>query len=230
MPVADRLGQSALLSTDFETNKPPMKRLEFINVTASDAAAGLCDALGVNDSSRRRIRVQVMKDFWRKEKQQKRILPCMTSPSRASLPAFRLIKEAFKESEKTQPSPAIPEPRIPPTLYAPEQWRVLFGSSFLQDHCCPTPPLSMMSNNVKTYFVRGRAPVVAILDSLTIMHVGSTAREESILLEARKRYVFAIASLRLDTTRTEPEMSLAGLLLVAMVILLSEVLLPIDVF
>jgi hypothetical protein len=63
-----------------------MKRLEFINVTGSDAAAGLSDALGVNDSSRRRIRVQVMKDFWRKEKKQKkRILPCMASHSPASL-------------------------------------------------------------------------------------------------------------------------------------------------
>ena len=50
-----------------------MKRLEFINVTGSDAAASLSDALGVDDSSRRRIRVQVMKDFWRKEKKQKKL-------------------------------------------------------------------------------------------------------------------------------------------------------------
>jgi hypothetical protein len=66
--------------------------------------------------------------------------------------------------------------------------------------------------------------VTAILDSLIIMHVGSTSKNEGLLLEARKRYVFAIASLRLDTSRKEPEMSLAGLLMVAMCILLSEVL------
>jgi hypothetical protein len=86
-----------------------------------------------------------------------------------------------------------------------------------------------MSSNVETYFVRGKAPVTAILDSLIIMHVGSTSRDERLLLEARKRYVFAITSLRLDTGRKEPEMSLAGLLMVAMCILLSEVLLPIDI-
>lgn len=56
-----------------------MKRLEFINVTGSDVAAGFGNAVGVDESSRRRIRVQVMKDFWRKEKKQKRILPCMKS-------------------------------------------------------------------------------------------------------------------------------------------------------
>jgi hypothetical protein len=86
-----------------------------------------------------------------------------------------------------------------------------------------------MSSNVETYFVRGRAPVTAILDSLIMMHVGSTSRDEGLLLEARKRYVFAITSLRLDTSRKDSEMSLAGLLMVAMCILLSEVILPIDI-
>jgi hypothetical protein len=63
-----------------------MKRLEFINVTDSDVAGGLGDALGVNESSRRRIRVQVMKDFWRKErKQQQRTRPCMRSYSTTRL-------------------------------------------------------------------------------------------------------------------------------------------------
>jgi len=61
------------------TTPPPMKRLEFINMSGSDGAAGLGDALSVTRSSRRRIRVQVMKDFWRKERRQKRVLPCTTS-------------------------------------------------------------------------------------------------------------------------------------------------------
>jgi len=59
-----------------------MKQLEFISVTSSDVAAGLdAGALGVDKSSRRRIRVQVMKDFRRKEKKQQRIIPCTTNPS-----------------------------------------------------------------------------------------------------------------------------------------------------
>jgi hypothetical protein len=101
--------------------------------------------------------------------------------------------------------------------------------SLLQDHCYHSPHPSLMSSNAGVYFTRGKAPVTAILDSLVIMHVGSTSRDEGLLLEARKRYVFAITSLRLDTGRKEPEMSLAGLLMVAMCILLSEVLLPVDV-
>jgi hypothetical protein len=122
--------------------------------------------------------------------------------------------------------PAVSEPRIPLAIYVPTLWRSSFASSLLEDHCYPFPHPSLMSNNVETYFVRGKAPVTAILDSLIIMHVGSTSKDEGLLLEARKRYVFAIASLRLDTSRKEPEMSLAGLLMVAMCILLNEVLSP----
>jgi hypothetical protein len=137
--------------------------------------------------------------------------------------AFRLIDQVCKESERARP---LPEPRIPLTLCVPDLWRSSFASSLLQDHCYHSPHPSLMSNNVETYFVRGKAPVTAVLDSLIIMHVGSTSRDKGLLLEARKRYIFAINSLRLDTTRTEPEMSLAGLLMVAMCILLSEVLSP----
>jgi hypothetical protein len=56
-----------------------MKQLEFINVTSSDVAASLGDTLSVDETSRRRIRVQVMKDFWRKERGQQGLPPCMTS-------------------------------------------------------------------------------------------------------------------------------------------------------
>jgi hypothetical protein len=52
-----------------------MERLEFINVKSSDVATSLGDALSVNESSRRRIRVQVMKDFWRKERKQQQRTP-----------------------------------------------------------------------------------------------------------------------------------------------------------
>jgi len=86
----------------------------------------------------------------------------------------------------------------------------------------------MLSSNIPKYFARGKAPVNAIFDALLLLHVGSTLGDKCLLLEARKPYVFAITSLRLDTTRSEPEMPLAGILMVAMGILKSEVLLPVD--
>lgn len=85
-----------------------------------------------------------------------------------------------------------------------------------------------MSNNVDVYFARDKAPVAAILDSVTIMHVGSTARDEGLLMEARKRYVFAITSLRLDTARSKPNMSISGSLMVAMCIMLDQVVFSIN--
>jgi len=85
-----------------------------------------------------------------------------------------------------------------------------------------------MSNNVDVYFARDKAPVAAILDSVTIMHVASTARDEGLLMEARKRYVFAITSLRLDTARSKPNMSVSGSLMVAMCIMLDQVVFPIN--
>jgi hypothetical protein len=110
----------------------------------------------------------------------------------------------------------------------PEFWRSSFASSLLRDHCYQFPHPSLMSNNVDVYFARDKAPVAAILDSVTIMHVASTARDEGLLMEARKRYVFAITSLRLDTARSKPNMSMSGSLMVAMCILLDQVVFPID--
>jgi hypothetical protein len=74
-----------------------------------------------------------------------------------------------------------------------------------------------------TIYVYGSAPAVAIMDAAAIMHVGCTASDQSLVLEARKRCVFAVNGLRLEVSRSRPEMALSGVLILVMGILANQV-------
>jgi hypothetical protein len=74
-----------------------------------------------------------------------------------------------------------------------------------------------------TIYVYGSAPAVAIMDAAAIMHVGCTASDQSLVLEARKRCVFAVNGLRLEASRSRPEMALSGVLILVMGILANQV-------
>jgi hypothetical protein len=119
----------------------------------------------------------------------------------------------------------MPPSRLPPTIRTPGLWRSLFAQSmagglFPKEQGYDIP---WEKNITYTYHVHGCAPVVAILDALSLVHVGSTTGDSLLLLEARKRYVCAIESLRLDASRPKPKMPLAEMMTVAMGILMSEV-------
>jgi hypothetical protein len=58
---------------------------------------------------------------------------------------------------------------------------------------------------------------------LSLLHVGSTTRDENLILEARKRYVRAIYNLRTRASHKNLRMPAAGLIIVVMGILMSEV-------
>lgn len=105
-------------------------------------------------------------------------------------------------------------------------WRSSFAHSLSEDHCYLAHHPSLLGGGVPTSATSGAAPVTAMLDSIIILHVGSTAKDERLVLESRKRYAFAINCLLLDTSRSKPKMSLSGLMMVATGILVSEVLYP----
>jgi hypothetical protein len=67
-----------------------------------------------------------------------------------------------------------------------------------------------------TFYIYGSAPVVAIMDAASIMHVGSVANDKLLLVEARKRYLCAINGLRLETNRKESGMAVSGILILAL--------------
>jgi hypothetical protein len=67
-------------------------------------------------------------------------------------------------------------------------------------------------------------PVIAMNDALSIWHVGSAPQDEGLLLQGRRRYVAAIASLREALGQDRLRVPMEDFLLVAMATLMSEVL------
>ena len=58
------------------------------------------------------------------------------------------------------------------------------------------------------------------------MHVGSTSDNDTLLLEGKKRYVFAISELRQALSQKTPQVSSEAILVVSMGLMLIEVLPP----
>ena len=70
--------------------------------------------------------------------------------------------------------------------------------------------------------VRSWAPVLAILDSMKLVHLGSCVQDEQLLLEGRKRFLIAMNCLRTNLGH-EPSLALPGLMLVSVGISMTEV-------
>jgi len=70
--------------------------------------------------------------------------------------------------------------------------------------------------------VRSWAPVLAILDSMKLVHLGSCVQDEQLLVEGRKRFLLAMNCLRSNLGH-EPGIALPGLLLVSIGISMTEV-------
>lgn len=81
----------------------------------------------------------------------------------------------------------------------------------------------MVKTAVDTFYLHGSAPVVAVCDAASTMHVGATANDEFLLLEARKRCLFAINALRLEASRKGSGMALSGILILALGIMANQV-------
>jgi hypothetical protein len=138
---------------------------------------------------------------------------------------YRLAKRSCEAPGRTLRSVATVLSQVPPTVHAPELWRSSFAQSmaeswFPEQHGYTA---SLGNNIAYTYNMHGWAPVVAILDALSLLHVGSTMRDENLLSGARRRYVCAIYNLRTCASHKKPSMPVAGLITVAMGILMSEV-------
>ena len=84
----------------------------------------------------------------------------------------------------------------------------------------------MVKTIADTLYIYGSAPVLAIMDAASIMHVGSIAGDQYLLVEARKRYSFAVHGLRLETAHKESETALSGVLILALGIMANHVMCP----
>jgi hypothetical protein len=190
-------------------------------LASSDIARS--DNTGVSDNDRRRVRVQAMKDFRYKERS--RNSTGMSHFYNDMTFSYRLAERSYEAPGRKLLSIATVLSQVPPTVHDPELWRSSFAQSMAEGWLPKQHgyTASLGKNIAYTYHMHGWAPVVAILDALSLLHVGSTMRDENLLLEARKRYVCAIYNLRTRASHKEPRMPVAGLIIVAMGILMSEV-------
>ena len=198
-----------------------MEPLQFVNVTRCEVGRSKnTHALGVSEEDRRRIRIQVQRDFRRKEKQR---LSNATSPAST---ASSLDSRSTKKSHNEELFSVIgPPSQIPSTINAPDLWLDSLAHAMIED-CYPRENGSMhvLENNVAySYHMKCDTPMRAIREALSCLHVGSTLGHQSALHEGMKRYVYAINCLREDAALRKPKMTVSGLAMVGMGILLCQV-------
>lgn len=179
--------------------------LRFVKVSRSDTTRHHGTLRLVKDESGR-VRTQVILDYHRKERQQE-----------------------TEDSPDCDPRQLIR--RLPPvayTIHSPELWR----SSFVQAMVADLFPKEigygrLLADDFAFHCSNNAwAPVIAIHDAMALLHVGSTSNDDTLLLEAKKRYVFTISELRQALSPQGPQVSAEAILVVSMGLMLSEVLPP----
>jgi hypothetical protein len=113
---------------------------------------------------------------------------------------------------------APPVSHIPPHIHSPQLTNVALTNK-LRDGWYP---VGFGFSTLVPAVVRSWTPVLATLDSLKLVHLGSCVQDERILLEGRKRFLIAMNCLRSNMGH-DPSMALPGLMLVSIGISMTEV-------
>jgi hypothetical protein len=197
--------------------------MEFINLATPANGGGPVGALQVDKTNRRRIRIQVMKDF-RRKKQQRKAVRKMDHSIMATSWYLELIVQVHTEApDVLSPSADSLVPRIPPPVSCQTVWRLSFAHRMTEGWFPEEYRPAAMQNIVYTYESLGSAPVVAIQDALSMLHVGSVSRSDHILNEARRKYALAVNSLRLSVTGKRLEMPVSQAMILGTITVMSEV-------
>jgi hypothetical protein len=83
-------------------------------------------------------------------------------------------------------------------------------------------PIAYGFSSLVPKVVRGWAPVLAILDSTKLLHLGSAVQDELLLAEGRRRFLLTMSCLRSNVKR-DPSIALPGLMIVSLGVSLCEV-------
>jgi len=170
---------------------------------------------------RRRIRSLVMKDFRRKERQRHKTETGSAGTSTGLVHDGEVIEVSPSRPIPTE-SQSLP---LLPTVSSPPVWRHSFGSRMAEAWFPAGHRDSALRNIAYTYDMVNSAPIVSIQDALSLVHAGSAARIDCLLLEARKRYVPVISLLRREVCKEAPDVPVLRLGFLAMACLMCEVIL-----
>ena len=111
------------------------------------------------------------------------------------------------------------------TVHSPGLWRSSFVQAMVADLFPEEIGYGRLLEADSAYHFSNNAwtPVVAIHDAMALLHVGSTSNDNTLLLEAKQRYVFSIGELRQALTPRGPQVSAEAILVVSMGLMLCEV-------
>lgn len=128
------------------------------------------------------------------------------------------IALARRHSTSPVPEPTKSVSRIPPQIRSPQ----LNQTALTQKLRDGWYPVGFGFSTLVPADVRSWGPVLAILDSMKLVHLGSCVRDEQLLVEGRKRFLLAMNCLRSNLGH-ESSMALPGLMLVSIGISMTEV-------
>ena len=197
-----------------------MRNLEFVHFSSAESGGGDDAALAATSADRRRIRSLVMKDFRRKERE-RRTTRYVVNGTSAGLDQDDEVSLATRST--TSPI-ELPCSKLPFTISAPPVWRHSLGSRMAEAWFPAGHRDSALRNIAYTYDMLSSGPIVSIQDSLSLLHAGSAARVDRLLLEARKRYVPVISLLRREVSKRTSEVPVVQLGFLAMACLMCEVM------
>ena len=197
-----------------------MRHLEFVHLSPAEIAGDDAAAPVAIDAHRRKIRSLVMKDFRRKERERRTTRYISKGTSAGLDPDDEVIPDTHSTAAPT----GLQCSKLPSTVSAPPVWRHSFGSRMAEAWFPAGHRDSALRNIAYTYDLLNSGPIVSIQDSLSLLHAGSAARHDRLLLEARKRYVPVITILRREVSRRIPEVPVVQLGFLAMACLMCEVI------
>lgn len=196
-----------------------MQRLEFVHVTYTGTVCN--DAPSTTTTNRHLVRSQVMKDFRRKERQE-RMARCKKLVN-GTVDGSKLGPKMKEMAQKQTYPGSSSSLRLPLDVSTSKVWRRSFAERLTEEWYPPEYHVAVLYNISYTYDALKSAPVVTIQDTLSMLNAGSIDGIDRLLLEARIRYVATINLLRQKASGKASDMPVATLGYLAMACLMCEV-------
>lgn len=196
-----------------------MPQLEFIHVTGAEIVGD--DLSKTITAKQHLVRSQVMKDFRRKERNER--MARIKATVNGTLNRRKSDHETDETAQKHIKSEVSHSPRLPLDISTSKTWRHLFAQRLAEEWYPPEHRVATLYNISYTYDVLKSAPIVTMQDTLSMLNAGSVDRSDRLVLEARRGYIAIINLLRHQASRKTPELPVAMLAYLAMACLMCEV-------
>jgi hypothetical protein len=115
-------------------------------------------------------------------------------------------------------------PKVPATVISPSLYRFGFWQKLADGWFPVGEEFSAMVKTISdSFYMYGSAPVIAVMDAISMLHAASITRNDNLLLDARKRHLLAVNTLRLHSGQAKSKLTSAELMIIAQGVLACQV-------